>query len=203
MKNLTTKINKLFPEQVLTGYSKGVFPMGDSINSVSWYEAEPRGIVPMNNNDGELHITRSLKQTLKKNIFEIKIDTDFESVILNCSKRNETWINEIIIDVYTKLHRLGYAHSVEAWKENQLAGGLYGIAFNGAFFGESMFHTEKGASKVCVVKLYEILKQNDFLIFDIQMITPVFKTFGAIHITKKEYLEKLKIAMKAKRKFNF
>ena len=203
MKNLTTKINKLFPEQVLAGYSKGVFPMGDSKYSVSWYEAEPRGIVPIGKNIDGLHITRSLSQVLKKEIYEIKIDTDFENVILNCSNRNETWINNIIIDVYTELHNLGFAHSVEAWKHNLLVGGLYGIALNGAFFGESMFHLEKDASKVCVVKLYEILKQNNYLLFDIQMITPVFNTFGAIHITKQEYLEKLEIAMQVKRIFEY
>jgi len=203
MRNFSAKINKLYPEQVLKGYSNGVFPMGDSKYSVSWYEAEPRGIMPIGKNINGLHITRSLKQILKKELYEVRIDTDFENVILNCANRNETWINKIIIDVYTELHNLGFAHSVEAWKDKCLVGGLYGIALNGAFFGESMFHLEKNASKVCVVKLYEILKQNDFLLFDIQMITPVFKTFGAIHITKREYLEKLETAMKVKRAFAY
>lgn len=202
MENTSYDINKLYPEQVLKGYAMGVFPMGNSKHSINWYEAEPRGIIQIGNNVDGLHLTRSLKQTIKKNLFEIKIDTDFESVIGNCAKRDETWINNIIIDVYTELHYLGYAHSVEAWKDNRLSGGLYGIALNGAFFGESMFHTEKDASKVCVVKLYEILKQNEFLLFDIQMITPIFKTFGAVHITKKEYLEELKNAMNVKRYFN-
>jgi leucyl/phenylalanyl-tRNA--protein transferase len=201
MENLIKKIIKLNPAQVLEGYSKGIFPMGDSKYSVSWYEADPRGIVPIDEDSDGLHLTRSLKQTLKKNLYEIKIDTDFENVILNCSKRNETWINNVIIDVYTELHYLGHAHSVEAWKNSQLAGGLYGIALNGAFFGESMFHTEKDASKVCVVKLYEILTKNDFKLFDIQMITPVFNTFGAVQISKKDYIEKLNEAMCVKRKF--
>jgi leucyl/phenylalanyl-tRNA---protein transferase len=196
------KIRKLNPEQVLSGYYSGVFPMGDSDNTVNWYEAEPRGIIPIGKKNNRLHITRSLKQSLNKNIFEIKINTAFVDVINNCSKRSETWINNIIIDVYCELHKLGFAHSVEAWRDRKLVGGLYGVSLNGAFFGESMFYEEKDASKVCVVKLYEILKQNDYLLFDIQMITPVFKTFGAVHITKKRYLEKLKEAMSVRRYFN-
>jgi leucyl/phenylalanyl-tRNA--protein transferase len=203
MKNLTTKINKLLPEQMLTGYSNGVFPMGDSKYSVDWYEAEPRGIMPMGKDIEGIHISRSLKQILKKKLYEVRIDTDFENVILNCANRNETWINKIIIDVYTELYNLGFAHCVEAWKNNRLVGGLYGIALNGAFFGESMFHIEKDASKVCVVRLYEILKQNGYLLFDIQMITPVFKTFGAVHISKQDYLQKLEKAMKIKRIFKY
>jgi len=144
-----------------------------------------------------------LKQVLRKNIFEIKIDTVFSEVIRKCAERRETWINKIIIDVYTELHKLGYAHSVEAWREGKLAGGLYGVALRGAFFGESMFRIEPNASKVCVVKLYELLKRNMYRLFDIQMMTPVFKSFGAVHIPKSEYHTELTDAMKVSRKLEY
>jgi len=197
------KIFSLTPVEVLGGYANGVFPMGDSKNTVDWYEADPRAILPVKNRNDCLKISRSLKQVLKKNIFEIKINTAFEEVIKNCSLRNETWINKVIIDVYTELNRLGYAHSVEAWKNGKLAGGLYGVALRGAFFGESMFYKEPYASKVCVVKLYEILKKNNYRLFDIQMMTPVFKSFGAVHISKEDYLAELKNAVHSDGKFEY
>jgi leucyl/phenylalanyl-tRNA--protein transferase len=168
---------------------------------VDWYEADPRAVLRIKNIEDELIIPRSLKQVLKKEIYEIKIDTAFDEVIKKCSERDETWINKVIIDVYTELHRQGYAHSVEAWKGDNLAGGLYGVALRGAFFGESMFHTEPNASKVCVVRLYELLKLNNFRLFDIQMMTPVFQVFGAVLISKADYLKELKSAMKVSRKF--
>jgi leucyl/phenylalanyl-tRNA--protein transferase len=197
------KIFSLSPVEVLGGYANGVFPMGDSKNTVDWYEADPRAIVPVKNRNDSLKISRSLKQVLKKDIFEIKINTAFEEVIKNCSLRNETWINKVIIEVYTELNKLGYANSVEAWKDGKLAGGLYGVALRGAFFGESMFYKEPYASKVCVVKLYEILKRNNYSLFDIQMMTPVFKSFGAVHISKEEYLDELKKAMHADGRFEY
>lgn len=203
MQNNHDKIYSLSPVDVLNGYASGVFPMGDSDNTVDWYEAEPRAIVPIKEKADELKISRSLKQVLKKNIFEIKINTAFKDVIKKCSERRETWINKIIINVYTEMHRLGYAHSVEAWKDGKLSGGLYGVALRGAFFGESMFHIEPNASKVCVVKLYDVLKKNRYILFDIQMITPVFNSFGAIHISKLDYLEELSEAMKVTRKFDY
>lgn len=199
----TDKIYSLSPVEVLNGYANGFFPMGDSDNTVDWYEADPRAILHIKNPEDNLIVSRSLKQILKKNLYEIKIDTAFAEVIYRCSMRDETWINKIIIDVYTELHKRGYAHSVEAWKDGKLAGGLYGVAFRGAFFGESMFRLEPNASKVCVVKLYDILKKNKFELFDIQMITPVFKSFGAVQVSKDDYLEELRKAMKVTRKFNY
>lgn len=202
MQNIPDKIYSLSPVEVLNGYANGFFPMGDSENTVDWYEADPRAIVNIKNHC-ELKITRSLKQVLKKNVYETKIDTAFEDVIKKCSERDETWINRIIIEVYTELFKQGYAHSVEAWKDGILAGGLYGVALRGAFFGESMFRVIPNASKVCVVKLYELLKRNRYKLFDIQMITPVFKTFGAVLISKSEYHKELKDAMRVTRKFDF
>ena len=203
MQNQKKKIFSLTPVEVLGGYANGVFPMGDSKDTVDWYEADPRAIIPIKNINDSLKISRSLKQVLKKNIFEIKINTAFSDVINFCSQREDTWINNVIIDVYSELNRLGYAHSIEAWKNGKLAGGLYGVSLRGAFFGESMFYREAYASKVCVVKLYEILKKNKYYLFDIQMITPVSEAFGAMHISKEEYLEELKNAMHVSRKFEY
>lgn len=203
MQGQKKKIFSLTPVEVLAGYANGVFPMGDSKNTIDWYEADPRAVLPVKNPGDSLKISRSLRQVLKKNTFEIKINTAFEKVIHLCSLRNETWINKTIIDVYTELNKLGYAHSIEAWLNGKLAGGLYGVALRGAFFGESMFYKEPYASKVCVVKLYELLKKNSYRLFDIQMITPVFRSFGALLISKKEYLAELKDAMHADGKFEY
>jgi leucyl/phenylalanyl-tRNA---protein transferase len=203
MQNNPDKIYSLSPVEVLNGYANGFFPMGNSEDTVDWYEADPRAIIKIKNPEDNLKISRSLKQVLKKNIYEIKIDTAFDTVIRKCSERTETWINKIIIEVYTELFRQGYAHSIEAWKNGKLAGGLYGVSLRGAFFGESMFHNQPDASKVCVVKLFELLKKNRFRLFDIQMITPVFKSFGAVHVSKAEYLLELKDAMRVTRRFEY
>ncbi|MFA5403819.1 MAG: leucyl/phenylalanyl-tRNA--protein transferase [Ignavibacteria bacterium] len=203
MQNIPDKIYSLSPVEVLNGYANGFFPMGDSKNTIEWYEADPRAILHIKNPDDNLKIARSLKQVLKKNVYEIKIDKAFQEVIKKCSERDETWINKIIIDVYSELHKQGYAHSVEAWKDGKLAGGLYGVALRGAFFGESMFRIEPNASKACVVKLYDLLKENNFRLFDIQMMTPVFKSFGAVHISKQEYHMELKEAMRVSRRFDY
>jgi len=190
-------------EQVLVGYLEGIFPMGNENGSISWYEADPRAIIPVELDEDNLKIPRSLRQVISKDIFEIRHNSDFETVIRHCAEREFTWINELIISAFSELHQKGFGHSVEAWKEGNLAGGLYGIAFRGAFFGESMFYKENNASKVCVVKLFEILKRNNFLLFDIQMITPHFKSLGAIEIGKEDYFEKLDQAMNVERHFKF
>ena len=183
-------------KHVLTGYINGVFPMGDDENEekVRWYYTDPRGIISLHPEARGLHITRSLKQIIKKEIFEIKFDTDFESVIRNCADRENTWINKKIIELYTELHKQKFAHSVEVYFDNKLVGGLYGIEFKYAFFGESMFSLHSNASKVAVALLYKLLKGKGFSLFDIQMITPVFNSFGAIEIPFKEYQRMLKSA---------
>jgi leucyl/phenylalanyl-tRNA--protein transferase len=184
------------PEKVLKAYSMGVFPMGNAFfNSIDWFTANPRGIISLNDDIFKFNVPRSVRQIIKKNIFEIKIDTCFSKVIGNCSKRHDTWITKKIKDFYIRLHKMGYAHSVEAFYEGKLAGGLYGVALHGAFFGESMFYSVSGASKVAVVKLYEMLKKNCFTLFDIQIITPVFKNFNAILISQNEYMKMLNSAM--------
>ncbi len=181
------KQNTIPSELLLAAYSAGYFPMADSRDGeIHWYSPDPRAIIPLDT----FKISRSLKQTIKKNIFEIRIDHSFEDVIRNCAKRDDTWISEEIVQSYLELHRLGYAHSVESWQNNKLVGGLYGVALVGAFFGESMFSLIKDASKVALVVLVERLKQKGFKLLDTQYITPHLKKFGAVEISRDEYLQK-------------
>ena len=204
MKNPPHKYNELSWRQVLYGYSIGIFPMGDDEDGlISWFEASPRAIMPVELPSSVISIPRSLKQVINKNIYEITVDTAFRQVINECSKRPSTWINDIIKKAYIELHKKGYGHSIEAWKDGKLAGGLYGVAYKGAFFGESMFYCEPNASKIAVVKLYEILKKNKFILLDIQMMTSHFKTFGAIEISKRAYEEILERAMGVERFFKY
>lgn len=203
MRTPVYKYDSLQWQQVLNGYSMGIFPMGDDRKTIAWFEASPRAIMPVELSASRLRIPRSLNQVLNKNIFEIRIDTAFEKVIYECSLRDSTWINGLIMTAYTELFHRGYAHSVEAWENGKLAGGLYGVAYKGAFFGESMFYRSNNASKVCVVKLYEILKKNNYILFDIQMMTPHFEKFGAIEISKRSYLEILDRAMDKKCGFSY
>ncbi len=177
--------------------------MGDADGSVGWYESSPRAILPIELPTSRLHIPRSLSQVLKKDAFELRIDTRFEHVIHACAARDSTWINDLIANAYLDLFNRGYAHSIETWQENKLVGGLYGVAYMGAFFGESMFRKVNNASKFAVVKLYELLKKNNYVLFDIQMMTPLFETLGAINISKKGYHEILERAMKLSRKFRY
>jgi len=204
LKNPPHKYSELSWRQVLYGYSIGIFPMGDDEDGlISWFEASPRAIMPVELPSSVISIPRSLKQVINKNIYEITVDTAFRQVINECSKRPSTWINDIIKKAYIELHKKGYGHSIEAWKDGKLAGGLYGVAYKGAFFGESMFYCEPNASKIAVVKLYEILKKNKFILLDIQMMTSHFKTFGAIEISKRAYEEILERAMGVERFFKY
>lgn len=160
---------------------------------IVWYAPEPRAILPLD----AFNVSRSLRQTIKKYIFDIRIDTSFEHVIRSCATRRETWISEEIISAYCELHRLGYAHSVESWKNESLVGGLYGVAICAAFFGESMFSTMRDASKVALCFLVQHIKQRGFQLLDTQYITPHLQRFGATEIPRKEYLRLLKKAISA------
>jgi leucyl/phenylalanyl-tRNA--protein transferase len=185
------KIKTIPADLLLTAYSAGYFPMADSLyGEIHWYSPDPRAILPLNS----FKISRSLKQTIKKNIFDIRFNTAFEKVIRNCSARNETWISEEIVQSYLELYKLGYSHSTESWHNDKLVGGLYGVAVGGAFFGESMFSLMRDASKVALVALVEMLNQNGFKLLDTQYLTPHLKKFGAIEISRMDYLEKLKFA---------
>ncbi len=134
------------PELLLQGYRLGVFPMAMENGAIEWFSPDPRAILPLE----DFHVPHALRGLLRKKIFETKIDTAFSDVIEACAKREDTWINREIIESYIQLHKLGYARSVEAWTDGKLAGGLYGVAIGGAFFGESMFHRVTDASKIAI-----------------------------------------------------
>ena len=154
---------------------------------IAWFSPDPRAIIPID----DFHVPHGLRRTLKKGLFEVRIDTAFETVMRKCGKRAETWINEEIVDSYTNLHRLGYAHSVETWHEGKLAGGLYGVALGGAFFGESMFHEVTDASKVALHALVTRLKERGYELLDTQWSTSHLTTFGTFEISRAEYRRRL------------
>jgi leucyl/phenylalanyl-tRNA--protein transferase len=146
-------------------------------------------------------VPHTLRRVLRKGVFEIKIDNRFSEVIRACAKREDTWINREIIESYIRLHELGHAHSVEAWTNGNLAGGLYGVAIGGAFFGESMFHRVTDASKIALVALVEYLRVRKFALLDTQWLTPHLQQFGGIEISRNHYLRLLQRAAELPRKF--
>jgi len=186
----------LDPNRVLNAYKMGIFPWYSEGDPILWWSPDPRFVLyPM-----ELKISKSLKKILKKDIFKIKIDTNFSEVIENCSKikrKNQegTWILPEIIEVFTKLHKMGFAHSVEVYKEGELVGGLYGVSLGAAFFGESMFSKVSDASKVALVKLVEMLKKFGFDFIDCQIPSEHLKRMGAVEISRDRFLDELQIAL--------
>jgi leucyl/phenylalanyl-tRNA--protein transferase len=176
-------------------YRSGYFPMAEPRSGeIQWYSPDPRAIFDLK----EFRIPRSLSLTMKKKEFEIQLNRDFEAVMRRCAERDETWISEGVIQSYVKLYRLGFAHSVECWREEELVGGLYGVSIAGAFFGESMFSIGRDASKVALVYLVDHLKERGFELLDTQFLTPHLARFGAKEIPRKEYLERLERALKKK-----
>ena len=185
------------PELLLQGYRLGVFPMAMEDDSIQWFSPDPRAILPLE----DFHVPHALRRIARKKVFETTVDKAFSKVIKACAKREDTWINLEIIESYTQLHELGCAHSVEAWKEGTLAGGLYGVAVGGAFFGESMFHYVTDASKIALVTLVEHLRDRKFALLDTQWLTPHLQQFGGIEISRDHYLRLLRRAVELPRKF--
>jgi leucyl/phenylalanyl-tRNA--protein transferase len=185
------------PELLLQGYQLGVFPMAMENGAIEWFSPDPRAILPLE----DFHVPHALRGLLRRKIFETKIDTAFSDVIEACAKREDTWINPEIIESYIRLHELGYAHSVEAWTNGKLAGGLYGVAIGGVFFGESMFHRVTDASKIALVELVEYLRVRKFALLDTQWLTPHLEQFGGIEISRNHYLRLLRRAVELPRKF--
>jgi leucyl/phenylalanyl-tRNA---protein transferase len=185
------------PELLLQGYRLGVFPMAMEADSIEWFSPDPRAILPLE----EFHVPHALRRVLRKEVFEIKIDNRFSEVIRACAKREDTWINREIIESYLRLHELGHAHSVETWAGGKLAGGLYGVAIGGAFFGESMFHRVTDASKIALVALVERLRARKLVLLDTQWLTPHLQQFGGIEISRNHYLRLLRSAVELPRKF--
>ncbi|MCX7930075.1 MAG: leucyl/phenylalanyl-tRNA--protein transferase [Chlorobi bacterium] len=178
-------------EQLLQAYRIGFFPMAETEHVVLWHSPDPRAIIPLD----RVHIARSVRTLVKKGIFTVRRNGDFASVIHACADRPHTWISRDLIRLYCRLYELGYAHSVEAWHEGRLVGGLYGIAIGGAFFGESMFSRVSNASKVWFAYLVEHLRQQGFVLLDSQYANPFTISLGAIEIPRRQYLVKLTEAL--------
>jgi len=182
----------LAPHLLLEAYRLGIFPMADEDGQIRWFSPDPRAIIEPD----RFHIPRTLRQVYRQHRFDVRVDTAFERVIRACADRPEpTWISSQIIDAYTRLHRLGHAHSVESWQRDRLVGGLYGVALGGAFFGESMFHRVTDASKVALVALVDRLTRRGFSLLDVQFHTPHLARFGAREICRNDYLRRLRRAV--------
>ncbi|MBM3463987.1 MAG: leucyl/phenylalanyl-tRNA--protein transferase [Armatimonadetes bacterium] len=166
--------------------------MADPAGRVRWYTADPRAILELD----DLHVPQSLRKTIKRGIYEIRVNTSFRRVMQGCAARSRTWISRSIIDAYSALHERGWAHSVEAWRDGALQGGLYGLAMGGAFFGESMFAAAPDASKVCVVALVERLRARGYVLLDCQELTNHMARFGATLIPAEVYLRRLRAALR-------
>lgn len=178
-------IQELTPDILLSAYARGIFPMADPDGGINWYSPDPRAILPLET----FHVSRTLRQRVRQERFQIRVDTSFECVMRECADRQEgTWISRDIVEAYCHLHGLGFAHSVEAWLEDKLVGGLYGVTLKGAFFGESMFHSETDASKVALVHLVERMRSRGFSLLDVQFVTPHLEQFGVTAVPRDEYL---------------
>jgi leucyl/phenylalanyl-tRNA---protein transferase len=190
----------LDPETLLSAYAQGAFPMADRDGVIRWYTADPRGIFPLE----QFHVPQTLRQTVRQGKFELRINHDFEATMRGCMQERDadgTWINGELIAAYVRLHQLGFAHSVECWRGGELAGGLYGVSLGGAFFGESMFHRERDASKVALVHLVARLRERGYELLDTQASTPHLRQFGCIDLPSGEYLRLLRRALRTRREF--
>ncbi|MBN9071723.1 MAG: leucyl/phenylalanyl-tRNA--protein transferase [Rhizobiales bacterium] len=191
------------PDLLLKAYASGVFPMAESADDpeVFWVRPETRGILPL---DG-FHASRSLRKAVRQRKFDIRYDHDFDAVVDGCAEsregRESTWINDPIREAYGELFRRGHCHTVEAWRDGRLAGGLYGISLGRAFFGESMFSRERDASKVCLVHLVERLVERGFVLLDTQFTTEHLRTFGAVDVPRKRYERLLDEALQGTAEF--
>jgi leucyl/phenylalanyl-tRNA---protein transferase len=191
------------PQALLRAYAAGVFPMAESAedNALYWVEPEFRGILPL----ATFHVSHSLAKTVRRGRFEVRVDSAFAEVIGGCAEktpeRRSTWINSRIKALYTQLHKMGFCHSVEAWRGGELKGGLYGVRIGSAFFGESMFSRQRDASKVALVHLVARLKVGGFRLLDAQFINDHLKQFGAIEVARNSYQDMLEEAIEGEADF--
>jgi leucyl/phenylalanyl-tRNA---protein transferase len=185
---------------LLTAYANAIFPMGDpDTGEIHWYSPDPRGIIPLN----QFHVPKNLHRVVRQSKFDIRSDTAFEQVMRHCAKprsaTNGSWMTEELLQQYLVLHENGYAHSVEAWRDDRLVGGLYGVQLGGAFFGESMFSLPaiggSNASKVCLVHLVRWLKRQGFTLLDTQFANEHLLRFGCVEIPRTEYVKRLRDAV--------
>jgi len=181
--------NRIPPSLLLKAYASGLFPMAENADDpeVFWVQPETRGIIPLD----VFHMPKRLARTIRQGLFEVRRDTDFDAVIEGCAEakagRPSTWINATIREAYADLFRMGHCHTVEAWRDDKLVGGLYGVTLGRAFFGESMFSRQTDASKVCLAHLVEHLRSRGFILLDTQFTTDHLKRFGAIDVPRKKY----------------
>jgi leucyl/phenylalanyl-tRNA--protein transferase len=181
----------LEPGTLLAAYRSGIFPMRLGGGPVAWWSPDPRGVIPL---DG-LHVSRSLRRSRRR--FELRVDTSFEAVMRACGdpSRPDGWIDESFVVAYRRLFDLGWAHCVETWLDDELVGGLYGVAIGRFFSGESMFHTVTDASKVALAQTVEILDASGADLFDVQWVSPHLASMGAVRIPRPEYLRRLAVAV--------
>lgn len=190
---------ELTPDLILKAYACGIFPMaeGKAEPDVFWVDPDWRGVIPLD----AFHVPKRLARTVRAGHFQISVDHDFAGVVRGCSRRTErrpeSWINEAILEAYCALHRQGHAHSVEVRHDGALVGGLYGVALGAAFFGESMFSTERDASKVALVHLVARLRAGAFTLLDTQFVTPHLSRFGAVEMPRATYLARLNEALES------
>jgi leucyl/phenylalanyl-tRNA--protein transferase len=193
---------ELTPELLIGAYCEGIFPMPDELGVIHFYEPDPRAIIPLD----AFHVPRRLARTVRSGRFEVRYDTDFAGVIRGCAEpalgRESTWINDEMMAAYTRLHDLGFVHTVECWQAGRLVGGLYGVAIRGLFAGESKFSRERDASKVALVHLVRRLQAGGFTLLDSQyMVSDHMRQFGALNIAAEEYRDRLAQALTVKATF--
>lgn len=185
-------------ELLISAYASGWFPMAVGPGEIEWFSPDPRGVIPLE----DFHVPRRLARVVRRGTFTIRIDRAFEQVIRACAADDRdsedpgTWIDDEIVESYCALHARGVAHSIEAWQDDRLVGGLYGVALGGAFFGESMFHRVTDASKVALVALVERLRARGFRLLDTQWVTEHLAQFGAIEIPRRQYLRLLEAGLR-------
>jgi leucyl/phenylalanyl-tRNA--protein transferase len=187
-------------DALLSAYASGWFPMAVTPGDIRWYSPDPRGIIPLET----FRVSRRLARSLRQQPFEIRVNTSFRAVIEACAHRKNSdgdWIDGEIIESYCALHEQGFAHSVESWRGGLLAGGLYGVAIAGAFFGESMFHREDDASKAALAALVDRLRGRGYTLLDTQWVTEHLAQFGATEIPRRRYLQMLDGALAVKAAF--
>lgn len=190
---------EITPNLLLRAYAAGVFPMSEGADSddIFWVDPKMRGVIPLHG----LHISRSLRKTVNRGGFKVRIDADFLGTVRDCADREETWINDEITELYGTLHRLGYAHSVEIWSDGVRVGGLYGVALGGAFFGESMYSIMPNSSKLALIWLVARLRAGGFVLLDTQFITDHLASLGAVEISRDMYQSQLRHAVSMKADF--
>lgn len=184
----------LTPAQMLAGYGQGIFPMAESRSDsqLHWVDPRRRGIIPLD----RFHISSSLRRRILRGTFTITTDSAMQDVVIACADRDETWINAPLASLYGQLFRAGHAHSLEVWEGQDLVGGIFGVTLGTAFFGESMFSRRRDASKVALAFLVERLRRNGFTLFDTQFLTPHLESLGGTEISRAEYRERLRQALR-------